>query len=647
MAVKNNINGVLVAKPDVYSIIKSGVKNPSPGLAYGNLCIIDTGFGAGYGGGSGITGDFSSGLSSIYALTNPQDWQAFVKGGELWNFTNPLFKPYPNVAGVSKIYFIRACTTVAASVSFSFSASTAVFKVKDEGLVGNGILSAGNLIKGYAIKVTAGIIDPTKYVFTFYVGSYRGFDTNNNTDYYLSTTNSAPIVAITSPEVASVAELISWSNSNNDFTSLFSVVGSGFTNLPTPTGLVAVGSGSGGTLASATYYYKVTALNGSGETVGSSEASYVATGSTSSISLSWTAVPGATSYKIYRGTTTGAENHYFVSTVASFVDTGSSAGTAGAIPVSNTAVGPGILVAGDLSTYVGYNLLSGGTETYNDASFQAVLSAITNLDNNFFLSLEFGNNATSVNNFSILSYLQTAKFKKFLVVAGGADKTTFTGANSSILAAQTIDDEKAIVVHGKCKIKNRNTSGYKTYSQLYKAALITGRLCGLAPQVPVTWKALSIDGEVHILSDSEIENAISNGVLYTNYDYELNNFVVGLDINTLQDNDNLVNDDGTSYNIAVNRITSQLNRLIVVAAKQRFFSGENGPNRNTVTPEDIQSWLEGFLQAQTATTLKDNLILRAGNVVVSISGTSYYVSYEFVPNFEVAQIIFTGTLLES
>jgi len=108
------------------------------------------------------------------------------------------------------------------------------------------------------------------------------------------------------------------------------------TTLAAPTGVTATGSGTGGTLAAATYYYKVTAVNAQGETVGSSEVNATTTGTTSSVSIAWTAVTGATSYKIYKGTTTGVYTAYFTDSASPFVDTG-VAGTAGTIPTSNTA----------------------------------------------------------------------------------------------------------------------------------------------------------------------------------------------------------------------------------------------------------------------------------------------------------------------
>lgn len=109
-------------------------------------------------------------------------------------------------------------------------------------------------------------------------------------------------------------------------------------NMAAPVQSAISGSGTGGTLAAATYYYVVTALNAMGETVASNETNYVATGSTSSVTVSWAAVTGATSYRIYRGTGAGAENTYFSAAAGatSYVDTG-AAGTAGSPPGADTS----------------------------------------------------------------------------------------------------------------------------------------------------------------------------------------------------------------------------------------------------------------------------------------------------------------------
>ena len=66
---------------------------------------------------------------------------------------------------------------------------------------------------------------------------------------------------------------------------------------------------TGGSIADGTYYYVITAVNQYGETVkGTQSAANVVSGGTghASIPLTWTAVAGATSYRVYRTTSTGS-----------------------------------------------------------------------------------------------------------------------------------------------------------------------------------------------------------------------------------------------------------------------------------------------------------------------------------------------------
>lgn len=106
--------------------------------------------------------------------------------------------------------------------------------------------------------------------------------------------------------------------------------------LSAPTGLAGTAFTTGGTLATGTYFYKVTALNANGETVASTEISRAVTGPTGRVDLTWSAVPGASSYRIYRGTATNAENVFYSSATNSFSDT-NAASSAGAPPGANTA----------------------------------------------------------------------------------------------------------------------------------------------------------------------------------------------------------------------------------------------------------------------------------------------------------------------
>ena len=92
-----------------------------------------------------------------------------------------------------------------------------------------------------------------------------------------------------------------------------------------------------GTLATATYYYRVSALNALGETLASTETSYALTGP-AGVNVNWAGVPGATGYKVY-GRSTGAE--LLIATVGqihTYLD-GGAVTPSGAMPVADTTMG--------------------------------------------------------------------------------------------------------------------------------------------------------------------------------------------------------------------------------------------------------------------------------------------------------------------
>lgn len=105
---------------------------------------------------------------------------------------------------------------------------------------------------------------------------------------------------------------------------------------------------TGGTITAGTYRYVVTAINANGETKASNEQTIVTTGSTSTVTVSWGAVTGATGYKLYKtaaGGGAGTELLYkTVGLVVSDIDT-SPGSPSGAFPTTNTAYNPGNYVA--------------------------------------------------------------------------------------------------------------------------------------------------------------------------------------------------------------------------------------------------------------------------------------------------------------
>ena len=98
---------------------------------------------------------------------------------------------------------------------------------------------------------------------------------------------------------------------------------------------------AGGSLTvGTTYYYKITALDGVGETAGSVEVSATPTTGNQTINLSWTSSTAATSYNVYRTTTSGsygATSYLTTVNTNSASDTGGTALTSGTPPTVTTA----------------------------------------------------------------------------------------------------------------------------------------------------------------------------------------------------------------------------------------------------------------------------------------------------------------------
>jgi hypothetical protein len=96
-------------------------------------------------------------------------------------------------------------------------------------------------------------------------------------------------------------------------------------------------SGSGGTLAAGTYGYRVAATNANGNGLACVEQTVTTTGSTSSVSITVQAVPGATTYKFY-GRTPGGELLMVSQAGTTYVDD-ASATPSGALPTLATTPG--------------------------------------------------------------------------------------------------------------------------------------------------------------------------------------------------------------------------------------------------------------------------------------------------------------------
>lgn len=536
MATSILVNNKFTSIPGIYTQTKSGIRNPSLELSYGNICIIDIGLGAGFSSVPGVNGEQSEGIDSVFEFTTIQDFRSFIRGGSYWKLAENLFFPSGSNLGVSKIYFVKAASTTSGSLSMTLGSGSFTIKSKDEGLVVNGVLNTSDeLSKGLAVKLLKSTFNTDSYKLQFYLGSYKGIDGVLPWDG-ISEEDSVGGLLFSSPEFKQIDELYNWAITNTDFNNMFSITKTGTTN----------------------------------------------------------------------------------------------------VDITNTDY----LVVGS-----GYKLFTGGTEVYNETSYDRVLDEISELDNTFFLAPDYGSEALSTNNTKLFYHINSqVRFDKFMIVGGGLDRSEFKTVSVEI--ARSYNSDKVILVHGGYKEPSNITKSFVVRDSLFKSCSILGRLCGLSPQVPLTFKTFNWSSELHQLTVQEKEYALEKGVLCTVRDPELG-YVCLQGINTLQKNNYLLNEDASSYSIAVKRIVAQLNKEIIVNAKRRFFGTEIGFNRGTATSEDVQAWLFGFLSQRVASSLNDNLIVTFRDIEVLLQGDCYKINYKFVPNFEVNKMIFTGVIVEN
>ena len=302
----------------------------------------------------------------------------------------------------------------------------------------------------------------------------------------------------------------------------------------------------------------------------------------------------------------------------------------------------GTFVAADLTTFAGFQLFAGGTETYNAAAMDNVLDQIKELDNTFLLATESGANAAGTNNVKILAHINNeADFKKFIFIGGGDVASEFS--TESLAAAATLNSRYANVIHGGIEEPYvLNPAQQVAKPSIYKAALYCGRAAGLEPQVPLTYKDLRIRKEQHVLTETERVQAINGGVVATRFVPQLG-IVVNQSVNTLQLNDFLFNPDGSSPELSVERIEAQLNREIAEGARVLFIGG----NLATVSQAVVESYAIGYLQGQVAEVgVSDGLIIQFLNVKAKRQGTTWFVTYDFQANTPINKIFSTGTVID-
>jgi len=237
MATVVNFHGKNYIEPGSYA---ATVYNPTSVVnvaEFGNVMIIDTGLAMNgayeYAGGSGVQGELSQGLKSVYEFTNYEDFLAFMGGGLVGDIANKIFTPLDGSAGAPKLYYVRAAKTTCATLTATISGSNAlVLKCKNEGIVGNGVKVDDVLKVGYGAQIVAGETADT-FKLQVYRGSFMGVDDAGEAFGAKSEADAVPNLIAESSDLTTLQELYDWARSNKQMLANFVVskTGDGETEL--------------------------------------------------------------------------------------------------------------------------------------------------------------------------------------------------------------------------------------------------------------------------------------------------------------------------------------------------------------------------------------------------------------------------------
>jgi parallel beta-helix repeat protein len=313
---------------------------------------------------------------------------------------------------------------------------------ENNSLIGNVVSDTSCTTNCYAIWISGGA---NTYIADNTVGSNGTIlDSGTNTRFGNQTDASGNLITRSSAGIAL--------NTTTTVSSLSLQGGMTNTQLPTPAQPTVARVGTSG---STTYGYRVTALDGTGETLPSTErtitnANATLTGAAYN-TISWVIIPGAVQYKVYRTTSGGTPSSTgLIGTVAggvtTFSDTGIAATTA--VPAVNTTGGMSIagnLVAQgglDLVPYApfarfGSNRITLGSigNTYSGMDFYvrndaAITSETSGYTYNRFGATNLGGNITTqrLNVFNAPSYSGAYTITNAATVAISGAATTVSGA---------------------------------------------------------------------------------------------------------------------------------------------------------------------------------------------------------------------------
>jgi hypothetical protein len=590
MAIRYTFGGREIIEAGTYATIESAIpQNISPATS-GIVLIIDTGAGQGWGSGGSVKGEFSTAHNAVYSFADFKSMQDFMGGGLFYDLAPLLFNPSKRAGGVQGVVFVRAATTTASRLTLNLAGATNfVLPILIEGSAGRAVIRNNKLIKGVAAVLKVSPVNSAKYVVQILRGGFKGVDNSNNQYEQWSPTGTY---------------------NTGDRVHCEGIV---FTSL-------------NGTNTGHDPIDDAVETNWKMETTGATYLGNISEPGASTPQILYTTKEFTKASQLAADLRTNPRAKKLIGAFSPVITTDAI------VPADVTAKG----------TYVG---AVGGTTAYGELA--EALEYLDEEDYSFILATDGNVDATSTDNLALISHVRNvSEFRRNVFIPGAESNEDV--ADVSLLAAEQLDDELVTLVHGNCHLAT-GAGNYRVGSSLYLTALVLGRIAGLPPQVPGTWKDIDILGTDSKLKYAQRLTALEGGVLHLrNVGGE---WVISQSINTRQENSQLINADASSGEISIERVKQQLVKEMVIESRSMRDANGNrvfiGGNKGTATAEDVKSFVEGYLQRRCVKQNTDNLIITFKNVVVKELEDGWDINFGFVANGPVNKMFFTGTMLQA
>lgn len=284
-------------------------------------------------------------------------------------------------------------------------------------------------------------------------------------------------------------------------------------------------------------------------------------------------------------------------------------------------------------------LAEGGSDTYTPKAFEKALDICKNTSAYFIMSDQKLDHA---NNHRLQSWSSNeVKFSNVVIIPGGDDSSEF---KDTIEATKSFNSDNVRIVYNGIKLPSAiGIDGERAYSSFIHAGYLVGREAGLLPQVPMTFKEIDIKDLATPISTEQLEDCLDYGIMTTYYDDDLDRFCCLKGVNTLQNNLQMINPDGSTHSTQCRRIADYINKEMIIDAKRELFTQREGMTTTSLSERFVKDWVVLKLRQK----VDRDLIARFDQASVEVvrDKDAYFVNYKFAPNHEINFMFLTGFMI--